>query len=123
MAEKDYANGAGPGGGLGTMHGQIGSPQDPCPYSISASDTTGETGGYSDGSFSGSTESSGQIMSTTLYNQKFSLNETGKVVTPMDTDNSIPGVRGGDGYGSVSGGGAKVASPFSSPWGDSISKK
>lgn len=123
---KDYAYGAGPGGGMGHKHGQIGSPLEPCKYSISASDGGGQKGGEPNGPFGGYTQSSSPLPITTRDSlagapqEGFgNLGSGGRISTPMDTSTAMPGMRG-SGAGTGSTGGGKISSPFSSPWGDSV---
>lgn len=126
---KEYAYGAGPGGGLGNRHGEIGSPLDDCGYSISPSDGNGTKGGEPSGPF-GQFQQSTSVLPITVRDslpgapQEGFANlggSQGRFQTPMDNPSSaMPGVRGSDGTGPVSGGGAKISSPFNSPWGDMV---
>jgi hypothetical protein len=124
----DYAYGAGPGGGLGTMHGQIGSPQDPCGYDITPGGGASKKGGEPMGPFGQYMQSAsplpivGRDSMGGAPQQGFgNVGSGGGIVTPMDNSRSaMPGVRGSDGTGPVSGGGAKISSPLGSPWGDSV---
>lgn len=124
---KEYAYGTGPGGGLGNMHGQIGSPQEPCPYEITPGGGGGQKGGERSGPFGSYTQSSSPLPVTTRDSlagapqQGFANlgGSQGRVSTPMDTAPTIPGVEG-QSSGSGPTGGGKISSPFSSPWKDSV---
>lgn len=125
---RDYDYGSGPGGGLGNMHGKIGSPLDPCGYDITPNAGGSGKGGEPNGPFGQYTQSSSPMTITTRDTTSASpqqgfgnLGSGGKIVTPMDTSTAMPGVSGqSSGSGPTSGGGAKISSPFSSPWGDSV---
>lgn len=123
---RDYDYGSGPGGGLGTMHGQIGSPQDPCPYDITAAGGKGQKGGEPDGPFGQYMQSPSPLPITTRDSlagapqQGFgNVGSGGGIDTPMDTSTFMPGVSGKS-SGTGPSGGAKISSPFNSPWGDSV---
>ena len=129
MPMDDYANGAGPGGGLGNKHGQIGSPLQPCPYSIEAGGGKSIKGGEPNGPFGKYLESPSALPIVGRDGLTANMPEgfantggnTGRIQTPMDNPTSaMPGVTGSDGTGPTSGGGAKISSPFSSPWGDMV---
>lgn len=115
----DYDYGAGPGGGLGNMHGQIGSPQDPCPYDITPNGGKSDKGGEPSGPFGAHKETANQMMGVDRDSMSATPTIQGGISTPMDTSTaSMPGVSGSSGTGPT--GGAKISSPFSSPWGDSV---
>lgn len=120
----DYSYGAGAGGGLGNKHGQIGSPLDPCPYSIEPNGGNSDKGGEKVYRFGEFTETQNEMMGVNRDSLQGNLSAQGGIETPMDESNSMmPGLTGSSGYGSISGGGAKIASPFVSPWGDKIGSK
>lgn len=116
----DYANGAGPGGGLGNKHGQIGSPLDPCGYDITPGGGASKKGGETQGPFAQYQQSPSVLPIVGRDGLTANPSAGGGLVTPMDTAPTIPGVRGGDGTGPTSGGGAKISSPFTSPFGDMV---
>lgn len=126
---REYSYGAGPGGGLGNKHGQIASPQDPCPYSVEAGGGKSQKGGEPQGPFGQHLQSSSALPIVGRDGMQANMPEgylnlggaTGRVMTPMDNPTSaMPGVSGSDGTGPTSGGGAKISSPFNSPWGDMV---
>lgn len=129
---RDYDYGSGPGGGMGTMHGQIASPLDPCGYDISPSGGGGVKGGEPSGPF-GQYQQSSSVLPITVRDslpgapQEGFANlggAQGRFMTPMDNSKSaMPGVRGSDGTGAISGGEAKISSPWVGPWGDSVGSK
>src|SRR5262245_30666135 len=121
----DYAYGEGPGGGLGNMHGPIGSPMDPGAWHITPDEGMGQKVGEPNGSFGQHMQSKCLLPITTRDSlggapqQGFAnLGSGGKLDTPMDTSTYMPGVTGeSSGSGPISGGGAKISSPFTSPFG------
>lgn len=116
---KDYAYGAGPGGGLGTMHGPIGSPQDACPYSVEPNGGRSLKGGEPNGPFGSHKETPNQMMGVARDSMSAQPTIQGEISTPMDTSKSeMPGISGASGYGQS--GGGKIVGPFVSPWGDSV---
>lgn len=117
---KDYAYGAGPGGGLGNKHGQIGSPLDPCGYDIQPGGGSSKKGGEPNGPFGQHMQSQSVLPIVGRDSLGANNQAGGGIVTPMDTAATIPGVRGSDGSGKTSGGGAKISSPLGSPWGDMV---
>jgi hypothetical protein len=118
---REYAYGAGPGGGLGNQHGGgIVGPLEPCPYEISPGGGASQKGGERNGPFGGHMQSPSPIPIVARDSMTGNPSAGGGLVTPMDTAPTIPGVRGGDGTGPVSGGGAKISSPWSGPWGDMV---
>lgn len=116
----DYAYGAGPGGGLGNKHGEIGSPLDPCPYTITPGGGASQKGGEPDGPFGQHMQSPSVLPIVGRDSLKADSNAGGSIVTPMDTATTMPGVTGSSGTGASGGGGAKISSPLGSPWGDSV---
>lgn len=129
MPEKyEYAYGAGKGGGLaGHMHGQIGSPLEQSPYTIEANGGGSQKGGEPAGPFGQYMETPNQMMGVGRDSMQGapqggfgSVGSGGGISTPMDTSTAMPGVRGSDGYGPTSGGGAKIAGPWSGPWGEMV---
>ena len=105
--------------GLGNMHGQIGSPQGPCPYDISANKTQSQLGGEPNGPFGQHMETPNEMMGVGRDSMNANLGVSGSIETPMTTSGAaMPGVTGSSGTGAT--GGAKISSPFSSPWGDSV---
>jgi hypothetical protein len=125
---RDYAYGAGPGGGLGNKIGQIGSPQENPPYSIEPGGGASQKRGEPNGPFGQYMQSNSVMPIVTRDSMGGSpqqgfgnVGSGGKIDTPMDTSTAMPGVTGnGGGTGPTSGGGAKISSPFSSPWGDKV---
>src|SRR5262245_41185029 len=125
---RDYAYGAGPGGGLGTKHGPIGSPQEPCGYDITPGGGPSQKGGEPNGPFGQHMQSQSVLpivgrdgLQGGPQEGFGNLGSGGGISTPMDTSTAMPGVSGqSSGSGPTSGGGAKISSPFSSPWGDSV---
>jgi hypothetical protein len=125
---RDYAYGAGPGGGLGNKIGEIGSPQETPPYSIKADDGMSQKGGEPNGPFGQHMQSQsilpivGRDSMNDSPQQGFgNTGSGGGISTPMDTSKSeMPGVTGSSGTGATSGGGAKISTPFTSPWGDMV---
>lgn len=121
MAHKpgwDWDFGAGPGGGLGTMHGSIASPAESCGYDAQPNGGGGLKGREPQGPFSQHPETN-SLMNTVFRDQlAANASAAGGIETPMSTSGAaLPGVRGSDGTGGA--GGGKISSPFSSPWGDS----
>ena len=120
----DYAYGAGPGGGLGNMHGQIGSPQEQCPYEITPGGGASQKGGEPNGPFGQHMQSSSPLPITTRDSlagapqQGFGNlgGSQGKVSTPMDTAPTLPGVTG-QSSGTGSTGDGKISTPMTTPWG------
>lgn len=125
---KDYANGAGPGGGLGNQHGGgIVGPLEKCPYEITPGGGASQKGGEPNGPFGQYKQSSSVLpivgrdgMSGAPQQGFGNLGSGGGIQTPMDTSTALPGVRGSDGTGPTSGGGAKISTPLGSPWGDMV---
>lgn len=117
---EDYANGAGPGGGLGNRHGPIAGPLQPCPYTITPGGGASVKGGEPNGPFGQYKQSASPLPIVGRDGLSANTSAGGGIVTPMDTAPTLPGVRGGDGTGPTSGGGAKISSPFGSPWGDMV---
>jgi hypothetical protein len=123
----EYAYGAGPGGGRGTKHGGIASPQGPCPYEITPGGGNGQQGGEPDGPFGSHKQSSSPLPITTRDSlagapQQGFANLGGaqsRVKTPMDTAPTIPGVTG-QSSGSGPTGAGKISTPFTSPWGETV---
>lgn len=114
-------------GGYGNKHGQIASPQGPCGYEITPGGGGSQKGGEPKGPFGQHMQSSSVLpivgrdsMSKSPQEGFGNLGSGGGIVTPMDTSTTLPGVRGSDGSGPTSGNGAKISSPFNSPWGDSV---
>lgn len=125
----EYAYGAGKGGGLaGHMHGQIGSPLEQCPYTLEANGGGAQKGGEKMGPFGQYMETPNQMMGVARDSMQGapqggfgSVGSGGGISTPMDTsDSAMPGVRGSDGFGNASGGGAKITGPWSGPWGEMV---
>jgi len=116
------------GPGYGPMHGQIATPQGPCKYSIEPNGGKSVKGGEPMGPFGSHKETPNQMMGVSRDSmggapqQGFgNVGSGGGISTPMDTSATMPGVTGqSSGTGPTSGGGAKISSPFSSPWGDSV---
>lgn len=120
MAIEKFAEGAGPGGGLGNAHGPIGSPLEPCPYDAQPNGGPSIKGGDPDGPFGKFKETPNLMEGVARDGLKASPTATGAIETPMSTSSAaMPGLTGSAGTGSTSGGGAKISSPFVSPWGDS----
>lgn len=117
---NDYAYGAGPGGGLGNKHGPIAGPLQPCPYDITPGGGASQKGGEPNGPFGQYMQSPSPLPIATRDSLTGNTSAGGGLVTPMDTSTTVPGVRGGDGSGPISGGGAKISTPLGSPWGDSV---
>lgn len=124
----EYAYGAGPGGGLGNDHGGgIKGPLEICPYEVTPGGGASQKGGEPNGPFGQYMQSSSLLPITTRDSlagapqQGFANlgGSQGKVVTPMDTSTTLPGVSG-QSSGSGPSGGGKISTPFSSPWGDSV---
>src|SRR5262245_52760335 len=126
---RDYAYGAGPGGGLGTKHGPIGSPQEPCGYDITPDGGPSQKGGEPNGPFGQYMQSQSDLPIATRDGLSGKPQEgfgnlggaQGRVLTPMDTSTAMPQVSGeSSGSGPTSGGGAKISSPWAGPFGDSV---
>jgi hypothetical protein len=118
---NEYANGAGPGGGLGNRHGPIVGPLDPCGYDITPGGGPSQKGGEPKGPFGQYMQSASPLPIVGRDGLTADSQAGGSIVTPMDTAKSeMPGVRGSDGTGATGGGGAKISSPLGSPWGDSV---
>jgi hypothetical protein len=125
---NEYAYGAGPGGGLGEKNGPISGPWGQAPYSIAPGDGASQKGGEPNGPFGQYKQSSSVLpivgrdgMSASPQEGFGNLGSGGGIVTPMDNSASaMPGVRGSDGSGPTSGGGAKISTPMGSPWGDMV---
>lgn len=117
----DYAYGAGPGGGLGNQHGGgIVGPLEPCPYDITPGGGSSQKGGEPQGPFGKHMQSSSPLPIVGRDGLTANPSAGGSIVTPMDTATTVPGVRGSDGSGRTSGGGAKISSPWVGPWGDMV---
>lgn len=107
--------------GYGNMHGKIASPQGPCGYEVQPGGGPSEKGGETQGPFASYKESPSAMPIVGRDGLKANIQAGGSIVTPMDTSKSeMPGVRGSDGTGSVSGGKAKISTPWSGPWGDMV---
>lgn len=119
---KDYAYGQGPGGGLGAKNGDITGPWDPSPFGQrSPNEGKSQKGGEPMGPFARFKESQCDMMIVTRDSMSAIPTIQGGISTPMDTARSeMPGVRGSDGTGPVSGGGAKISSPWDGPFGDMV---
>lgn len=122
---REYAYGSGPGGGLGNMHGKIGSPLDPVNNEIQPNGGNSQKGGESNGPFGAYKETPNLMMGVSRDSlggapqQGFgNLGSGGGISTPMDTSTFMPGVRGSDGSGPA--GSGKIASPLGSPWGETV---
>lgn len=115
----DYAYGAGPGGGLGTKHGGIASPQGPCGYDITPNGGGSQKGGEPMGPFGSHKESPNEMMGVARDSMTGNPSSQGGFVTPMDTSNSaMPGITGqSSGTGPNNGG---ISSPWSGPFGDKV---
>lgn len=130
MAEKYLGqtdNNDGPG--FGPMHGKIATPQGPCKYSIEPGGGASQKGGEPNGPFGQYMQSPSDLPIATRDSLSGAPQQgfgnlggsQGKIQTPMDTSTAMPGVSGqSSGSGPVSGGGAKISSPFSSPFGDKV---
>lgn len=119
--KNDYDFGSGVGGGTGTMHGKIASPQDPCGYELSANTTKSELGGEPVAPFGSYKESPNLMMGVSRDSMTANITVQGGISTPMDTSKAaMPGITGSDGTGATSGGEAKISSPFVSPFGDKV---
>lgn len=118
---RDYAYGAGPGGGLGTKIGPFGSPQETPPYSIEPGGGKSQKGGEPNGPFGAHKQSNSPLPIVGRDGMGANPTIQGGISTPMDNAGSaMPGVEGSSGTGPTSGGGAKISSPFVSPWGDMV---
>jgi hypothetical protein len=114
--------------GYGVMHGQIASPQGPCGYEVQPGGGASQKGGEPNGPFGSHKQSNSPLPIATRDSlggnpqQGFgNVGSGGGISTPMDTSTAMPGVTGNSsGTGPTSGGGAKISSPFVSPWGDSV---
>lgn len=120
MPIKDYANGAGPGGGLGAKNGDITGPWDPSPFGyVAPNDGPSTKGGEPMGPFGSYMESTNPIMVVGRDGLTAQPTVQGGISTPMDTSRSeMPGVRSSDGTGPNKGGGSKFSSPWTGPFGD-----
>lgn len=117
---EKFAEGAGPGGGLGNQHGPIGSPLEPCPYDVTPNGGPSVKGGDPDGPFGRFKETPNLMEGVARDGLKASPTASGSIETPMSTSSaSMPGLTGNSsGTGPTSGGGAKISSPWSGPFGD-----
>lgn len=114
--------------GYGEKHGSIASPQGPCGYEISQGGGMGQKGGEPSGPFGSHKQTGSMLPITTRDGMQGapqggfgSVGSGGGISTPMDTSKSeMPGVTGSSGTGPVSGGGAKISSPWVGPWGDMV---
>jgi len=107
--------------GYGNMHGKIASPQGPCGYDVEPGGGKSKKGGEPNGPFGQHLQSNSPL--PIVGRDGMSANPTiqGGISTPMDTSNAMPGVTGNSsGTGPTGGGGAKISSPFVSPWGDMV---
>ena len=117
----DYANSGNGHGGLGERHGPFAGPWGACPYTITPNGGASMKGGEPNGPFGQYKETANDMMGVSRDSMQGAPGIQGGIATPMDTSKSeMPGVRGSDGTGPVSGGGAKISSPWSGPWGDSV---
>lgn len=126
---RDYAYGAGPGGGLGNKLGPFGSPLEDPGYNLTAGGGKSQKGGEPNGSFGQHMQSPSALpivgRDGMTANAPGGFANTGGSIggisTPMDTSTAMPGVGGqSSGSGPVSGGGAKISSPWTGPWGDMV---
>lgn len=124
---REYAYGAGPGGGLGNKIGQIGSPLEDPGYTLTANGGGSQKGGDPYGEFGKYMETPNEMMGVARDSLSASpkqgfgnLGEGGGITTPMDTSTAMPGISGSDGYGPTTGGGAKIATPWSGPFGEMV---
>lgn len=114
--------------GYGVMHGKIASPQGPCGYDVQAGGGASQKGGEPNGPFGQHKQSNSDLPIVTRDSmggapqQGFgNVGSSGGISTPMDTSKAeMPGVTGSSGTGATSGGGSKISTPFSSPWGDMV---
>lgn len=118
MKHEDFANGAGPGGGLGTKHGEIGSPLEPCPYTVDPGSGPSQKGGEPQGPFGAHKQSPSILPIVGRDGMGANVGAGGRIDSPMDNPASaLPGVTGASGTGPT--GAGKISSPFSSPWKES----
>lgn len=122
---REFAYGSG-GPGLGTMHGKIGSPQEPCGYEITPNGGGSQKGGEPNGPFGSHKETPNEMMGVARDSmsgapqQGFgNLGSGGGISTPMDTSTAMPGLSG-QSSGTGPTGGAKISSPWAGPFGESV---
>jgi hypothetical protein len=95
------------------MHGQIGSPFEPCAYDVNAQSGDGVKGGSDIAPFSQWKQAGSDLPITVGANIPYS--GPGPFQTPMDEPGSgLPGVSGSSGTGKKGQGG--IASPYVEPW-------
>jgi hypothetical protein len=115
---EDFANGAGPGGGLGNKHGSLGSPLEPCPYAVDAGSGPSQKGGEPGEPFGAYKQSPSSLPIVVRVDLSANVGASGRIDTPMDNPSSaLPGVGGASGTGPKGAGG--ISTPFVSPWGES----
>lgn len=121
----EYSYGTGPGGGLGNDHGGgIKGPLEICPYEITPGGGPSEKGGERKGPFGQYTQSNSPLPIATRDGLPGAPQEgfanlggaQGRVVTPMDTSYTLPGVTG-QSSGSGPTGDGKISTPMTTPWG------
>jgi hypothetical protein len=125
---REYAYGAGPGGGLGNKIGPFGSPLENPGYDLTPGGGASQKGGEPNGPFGSHQQSKCLLPIVTRDSlggapQQGTLNlgSGGKLDTPMDTSTAMPGVTGeSSGTGPISGGGSRISTPLGSPWGDMV---
>lgn len=112
MPKDQGAYGSGPGGGLGTPHGKIMSPQGPCGYEADPNGGDSVKGGVDYPPFGSHKETQSIFGTVTFDGQKANQDATGDIVTPMSTSSAaMPGLSGSSGTG------PKVEGGISTPWG------
>lgn len=126
---REYAYGHSPGGGLGNKIGPFGSPLEDPGYSIEPGGGPSQKRGEPNGPFGQHMQSNSPLPIATRDGLAGAPQEgfgnlggaQGRISTPMDTSTAMPGLTGNSsGTGPISGGGAKISGPFSSPFGDSV---
>ena len=110
------SSGSGSGGGLGTPHGKIMSPQEPCPYTAEPNGGPSIKGGDPTSPFGQHKETPNQLMGVSRDGLAANSSASGSIVTPMSTSSaSMPGLSGSAGTGPKGEGG------ISTPWGHGTS--
>lgn len=108
----DWDFGAGPGGGLGTMHGSIASPAEACGYEVSPGSGGGAKGGEPQGPFGKHRQTESILPIIGRDSLGGNLGTGGDIATPMSTSGAaMPGLSGSDGTGQT--GEGKISSPWS----------
>lgn len=116
---RDWDWGSGPGGGLGTKHGPLGSPAEDCGYSADPNGGASLKGGDPTGKWAQFKETPNQLMGVSRDGLASSPTAAGAIETPMNTSTAMPmGSGKSDGTGPQNG--ANISSPWTGPFGNTV---